>query len=62
MANHLTLDELAAQHDLDREAVLEHCRRSGVPIYNGKIDKSLFAATYAAEEPGAQATPPRRML
>jgi hypothetical protein len=62
MANHLTLDELAAQHDLDRQAVVEHCFRTGVPILNGRVDKSLFAASYATDREQREDAPPPRML
>ena len=43
MANHLTPDELAKELNMDRESVIRICVAEGVPIYQGKIDKSLFA-------------------
>ena len=49
MANHLTPDELAKELNMDREAVIKLCVAEGVPIYQGKIDKYLFAAAQKAE-------------
>lgn len=48
MANHLTPDELAKEMGMDREKVIRICVEEGVPIYNGKIDKFLFAASLEA--------------
>jgi hypothetical protein len=48
MANHLTPDELAKEMGMDREEVVRICVEEGVPIYNGKIDKTLFAASLEA--------------
>ena len=45
MANHLTPDELAKEMGIDREEVIRICVEEGVPIYQGKIDKTLFAAS-----------------
>jgi hypothetical protein len=44
MANHLTPEELSKEYDLKREEVIRLCHEQSVPIYHGKIDKSLFAA------------------
>ena len=44
MANHLTPDELAQELDIDRETIIQLCIEEGVPIYHGKIDKTLFKA------------------
>ena len=44
MANHLTPDELSKEVGIDREEVIRICLEEHVPIYQGKIDKSLFAA------------------
>lgn len=43
MANHLTPDELAQETGLDRADVIRICCEEHVPIYNGRIDKSLFS-------------------
>ena len=48
MANHLTPDELAKEMGMEREEVIRICVEEGVPIYNGKIDKTLFAASLEA--------------
>jgi hypothetical protein len=44
MANHLTPEELSKELQIDREEVFKVCREEGVPIYQGKIDKTLFQA------------------
>lgn len=44
MSNHLTPTELAYETGLERQDVITTCRELGVPIFAGKIDKSLFAA------------------
>lgn len=48
MANHLTPDEIAKETGMDREEVIRICIEEGVPIYQGKIDKTLFQATLEA--------------
>jgi hypothetical protein len=48
MANHLTPDELAKELNMDREAIIRLCIAEGVPIYHGKIDKTLFQAQLQA--------------
>jgi hypothetical protein len=45
MANHLTPSELADEAGLDRRDVIAKCVEHGVPIFNGKIDKTLFKST-----------------
>jgi hypothetical protein len=45
MANHLTPDELAKEMGIDRDEVIRICIEEGVPIYHGKIDKTLFQAS-----------------
>jgi hypothetical protein len=44
MANHLTPEELSKEFNLKREEVIRLCHEQHVPIYHGKIDKSLFLA------------------
>jgi hypothetical protein len=56
MPNHLTPEELSKELGIDRQEVIRVCLQEGVPIYQGKIDKTLFQAQL--EELGAQA--PRR--
>jgi len=55
MANHLTPEELAKELNMDRDAVIRLCVSEGVPIYQGKIDKHLFAAAQKAEAQSAGA-------
>jgi hypothetical protein len=45
MANHLTPTELAREYGLGRRDVLLKCMELGVPIFKGRIDKSLFLAS-----------------
>lgn len=45
MANHLTPTELAHESGLGRKEVLAKCLELGVPIFKGRIDKSLFLAS-----------------
>lgn len=42
MSNHLTPSELAKEAGLERRDVIAKCVELGVPIFNGKIDKTLF--------------------
>ena len=48
MANHLTPDELSKELGIDRQEVIRLCVEEGVPIYQGKIDKTLFSAQLQA--------------
>ena len=45
MANHLTPTELARESGLERRDVIAKCMELGVPIFQGRIDKSLFLAS-----------------
>lgn len=42
MAIHLTPTELAREAGLDRRYVIDKCMQMGVPIFEGRIDKTLF--------------------
>ena len=42
MANHLTPTELAEELHMKRQEVIGKCVEMGVPIFHGRIDKSLF--------------------
>jgi len=44
MAIHLTPTELAREAGLERREVIEKCMELGVPIFQGRIDKTLFLA------------------
>ena len=48
MANHLTPEELSKEVGLDRAEVIRICIEEHVPIYQGKIDKTLFQAHLSA--------------
>jgi len=48
MANHLTPDELSKELGIDRIEVIRVCVEEGIPIYQGKIDKTLFQAQLEA--------------
>lgn len=48
MANHLTPDELSKEVGIERDEVIRICVEEHVPIYHGKIDKTLFAAQLEA--------------
>ncbi len=48
MANHLTPEELSKELGIDRQEVIRLCLQEGVPIYHGKIDKTLFTAQLQA--------------
>ena len=45
MANHLTPTELAREAGMDRREVISKCMEMGVPIFQGRIDKTLFLAS-----------------
>jgi hypothetical protein len=49
MANHLTPSELAREAGLDRRDVIVKCVELGVPIFNGRIDKTLFLTSLREE-------------
>jgi hypothetical protein len=53
MANHLTPTELAREAGLERRDVIVKCVELGVPIFNGRIDKTLFLSSLR-EIPGSQ--------
>jgi hypothetical protein len=53
MANHLTPEELAKEMGMERDDVVRICVEEGVPIYHGKIDKTLFQASLEAVGAGA---------
>jgi hypothetical protein len=45
VANHLTPSELADEVNMKRRDVIFKCMEMGVPIFNGRIDKTLFVST-----------------
>jgi len=44
MAIHLTPTEMAREAGMERREVIEKCMEMGVPIFQGRIDKTLFLA------------------
>ncbi|HXE99306.1 MAG TPA: hypothetical protein VN458_03065 [Solirubrobacterales bacterium] len=45
MAIHLTPSELADEVNMQRREVISKCMEMGVPIFNGRIDKTLFLSS-----------------
>ena len=50
MAIHLTPTELAREAGMERREVIEKCMELGVPIFQGRIDKTLFMANVSELE------------
>ena len=49
MAVHLTPTELAREAGMERREVIEKCMELGVPIFQGRIDKTLFLANVSEQ-------------
>jgi hypothetical protein len=45
VAVHLTPTELADELHMKRREVISKCMEMGVPIFNGRIDKTLFVSS-----------------
>jgi hypothetical protein len=45
VANHLTPTELADELQMKRQEVISKCMEMGVPIFHGRIDKTLFESS-----------------
>jgi hypothetical protein len=45
LAIHLTPTELADEMKMKRREVISMCMEMGVPIFNGRIDKTLFTTS-----------------
>jgi hypothetical protein len=58
MAIHLTPTELAREAGMERRDVIMKCMELGVPIFQGRIDKTLFMASLT-EQHAMPATAPR---
>jgi hypothetical protein len=54
MAIHLTPTELAREAGMERREVIEKCMELGVPIFQGRIDKTLFLANLSDEASSRQ--------
>ena len=57
MAIHLTPTELAREAGLERREVIEKCMEMGVPIFQGRIDKTLFLANLTEQHSNAVRAP-----
>ena len=58
MAHHLTPSELADQMQMKREEVIGKCVEMGVPIYHGRIDRTLFETSLRSQTGRRQARRP----
>jgi hypothetical protein len=45
MTNHLTPSELADQLQMKQQEVIGKCVEMGVPIFHGRIDRTLFESS-----------------
>jgi hypothetical protein len=52
VAIHLTPTELADELHMKRRDVIEKCMQMGVPIFNGRIDKTLFMSSLKSIQQG----------
>lgn len=50
MAIHLTPTELAREAGMHRREVIAKCMQLGVPIFEGRIDKTLFENSLKAAQ------------
>jgi hypothetical protein len=50
MANHLTPEEVADEFGLETGEVYTVIREECIPIYQGRVDKSLFRSSFEAYE------------
>ena len=62
MAHHLTPAELADQLQMERQEVVGKCVEMGIPIFHGRIDRTLFETSLrsGAAAPSSQSSPPGR--
>ncbi len=62
MANHLTPDELADQLHMNQQEVIGRCVEMGIPIFHGRIDRTLFETSlrHLKMSPAAPVTAPSR--
>ena len=54
MAIHLTPTELAREAGMHRREVIAKCMELGVPIFEGRIDKTLFLNSLRAAQGGRE--------
>lgn len=57
MANHLTPTELAREAGMHRREVIARCVDLGVPIFQGRIDKTLFLTTLKQSQAAVRPAP-----
>ena len=59
MPNHLTPSELAEQLQMEQQEVIGKCVEMGVPIFHGRIDRTLFESSlrHLATPQGSPASP-----
>jgi hypothetical protein len=57
MAIHLTPTELAREAGMERREVIEKCMEMGVPIFQGRIDKTLFLANLSEQAAASSSRP-----
>jgi len=50
MPNHFTPEELAEDLGIERERIIRFCLAESIPIYKGKIDRSLLKVVMKARE------------
>jgi hypothetical protein len=63
MAHHLTPAELADQLQMERQEVIGKCVSMGIPIFHGRIDRTLFESSLrnlAASSPPRSSRPVQR--
>jgi hypothetical protein len=61
MAHHLTPAQLADQLQMERQEVIGKCVEMGVPIYHGRIDRTLFETSLRTiASPSAHSSPRAR--
>jgi hypothetical protein len=62
MAHHFTPAELADQLQMERQEVIGKCVEMGVPIYHGRIDRTLFETSLrgVTTPPPSQPSPSAR--
>jgi len=54
MANHLTPSELADHLHMKRQEVIGKCVEMGVPIFHGRIDRTLFESSLRSRPRGGE--------
>ena len=62
MAHHLTPSELADQLQMKRQEVIGKCVEMGVPIFHGRIDRTLFESSLRSRSAHAAAATRLRRL